>query len=113
MAPRLVTATTSQFWRLVHCQFQLRCPLPVQSPVDRGPGNSKQLGQVANRVIAGVMHALEFLPLLGTELRLPAPQFAFRSRNRHAFTGTHPDQVRLKLSERRQNTEEQLPYWKS
>src|SRR5690625_2287404 len=75
-----------------------RTGLPIQCAVHRRPGNREQLSQVTDGVVTGVMHALEFLLLPGTEFRLPAAQLALSPGYGHAFTGTHPNQIRFKLS---------------
>src|SRR3954454_24245253 len=72
-------------------------------------GHREQLGQIADRVIAGVVHAAQLLLLSVGQLGLLALELAPGAGDRHAFAPAQPDQVGLELSEGGQDVEEHLP----
>ncbi|WP_425479057.1 hypothetical protein, partial [Xanthomonas populi] len=61
-------------------------------------------------MVAPVVHPAQFSLLLGSKLRLLAPELSFGTCNRHPFTGAHTDQVSLKRCEGRHDVEKHLPH---
>jgi len=84
--------------------------LPAEGPVNCQAGNREQLGQVADRVSAGVVHPAQFLLLPVGQLRLLAAQLAPCPSDGHALTGAQPDEVCLELGEGGEDVEEHLPH---
>ena len=82
----------------------------VERPVDGGSGNSEDLGEIADGIIAGGVHAAKLLLLLFGKLGLLASQLALGPDNGHSLTGSHPDQVGLELGKGGQDVEEHLAH---
>src|SRR3954469_23042853 len=84
--------------------------LPAEGAVHRRAGHREQLGQIADRVIASVVHAAQLLLLPVGQLGLLALELAPGAGNRHALARAEADQVGLELSESGQDVEEHLPH---
>lgn len=84
--------------------------LPVKGAIDCRPGDRKQLGQIANRVVAAVVQATRLLLLPVRELRLLPPRLPLGPRHRHALAGPHFDEVGLKRGKGRPDVEERLAH---
>ena len=82
----------------------------AERPVDGGSGDSEDISQIANGIIAGGVHAAEFPLLLVGELGLLAPQLTLGPGDGHPFTRAHADQVGLKLGKGGQDVEERLAH---
>src|SRR4051794_33813988 len=85
--------------------------LPGEGAVDGRARDREQLGQIADRVLTGVVHAAQLAPLLVGELGLLAAQLSPGAGDRHALARAQADQVGLELGKRRENVEEHLPHW--
>ena len=84
--------------------------LPAEGPVNCRAGHREQLGQVADRVGAGVVHPAQFLLLPVGRLGLLAAQLAAGACDCHALTGAEPDEVCLELGEGGEDVEEHLSH---
>lgn len=63
--------------------------MTVERSVDGWPGDRKNLGQIADGIVAGVVHAAQLLLLFVRQLGLLAAQLSFGSCDRHALAGAH------------------------
>src|SRR5271154_3435467 len=75
---------------------------------DGWAGNREQFREIADGIIAGVVHAAQFLLLLVGELRPLAAQLAAAAGDRHALAGAQPDEVGFELREGGKDVEEHL-----
>ena len=82
----------------------------LQPAVDRRPGDGEYVREVADRVVAGAVHAAQLAVLFFGELGFLAAQLALGARDFHAFAGAHADQVGFKLGEGGQDVEEHLSH---
>ena len=84
--------------------------MPSEGAIDSWPRDGEQLGKVADRVVAAIVHAAQLLLLLVGKLGRLAAQLAPRAGDGHALAGSQPDQVRLELGEGGKNVEEHLSH---
>lgn len=80
--------------------------MSAQSPVDRGARNREEFGEIANGIVAGIVHAAQFFLLPLREFGFLTAQFSFGSGDGHTFSGSHSDEVGLELREGCQDIEE-------
>lgn len=73
--------------------------MPSERPVDGGSGDGKHLGQIADGIIAGLVHPAQLPLLLLGQLGLLAAQIALGPGDGHALSGAQADQVGLELGE--------------
>src|SRR4051794_18413424 len=92
--------------------------LPGEGAVDGRARDREQLGQIADRVLTGVVHAAQLAPLLVGELGLLvgelgllAAELAAGAGDRHALARAQADEVGLELGKGGENVEEHLPHW--
>src|SRR3954454_9615710 len=89
--------------------------LSGEGAVDGGARDREQLGQIADRVLTGVVHAAQLAPLLVGELGLLAAELAAElaagAGDRHALARAQADEVGLELGKGGENVEEHLPHW--
>jgi len=83
----------------------------LDGPVDGGAGNREQLGELGAGVFARAPQLHEVRFLRGLELGLLAAQPPLGLGDLHAFSGPHPDQVGLELSDHPE--EPTISLWKS
>src|SRR5438445_9009102 len=84
--------------------------LPGNGAVDSGAGDGEEFRQIADRVLAGLVHPPQLFVLFVRELGALAPQLSLGTGNGHPFAGAQTDEVGLKLGEGRQDVEEHLPH---
>lgn len=86
------------------------CRLASKRSIDRGAGDGKNLGQIADGIVSGVIHPAQLFLLAIRQFRLFTTQLSSGSRERHALSCPHPDQVCCELGEGREDIEEQLAH---
>ena len=90
--------------------FRRLSNLPVEGSVDGWTGNRKDLGQIADGIIAGVVHAAQLVLLFVRQLGLFSAQLPFGSRDGHALPRAHADQVGFELGEGGEDVEEHFAH---
>jgi hypothetical protein len=85
--------------------------IPSEGSVYSWTGDGEELGQIADRVRASIVHPTQLLLLFVRELGLLAPQLALGAGHGHALARAHADQVGFEFGKRGQNVEEHLPHW--
>src|SRR5690349_10831422 len=81
-----------------------------EGTVDGRARDREQFGQIADRVLTGVVHAAQLALLLVGELGLLAAELAAGASDRHAFTCAQADEVGLELSKCGEDVKEHLPH---
>ena len=71
--------------------------MPAERSINGRPGNREQLGEVADRVVVGIVHATKLLLLPIGQLGLLPTQLPLSAGDRHALAGAELDEVRLEL----------------
>ena len=74
--------------------------LPLKGTVDRWPGHREHFREVADAVVAAVVHPAQFTGLPIGQLGLLPAELAPRAHHGHPLPGAHPDQVALELGGR-------------
>ena len=78
--------------------------------VDRRAADREQLGELSDRVLAGLGESEDVDALAGAQLRRLALEPAVGACDRHSFPRAHPQQIDLELGEGRQDVEEHLAH---
>ena len=83
---------------------------PVECAINGWSGDGEELGEIADGILAGGMHAAEF-PLLSVgQFGLLAAQFPLGAGDDHALAGAHADEISFELGEGGEDIEEHLAH---
>ena len=83
----------------------------MQNAIDGRPGDGEQFCQIADGMLACIIHAAQLRLSAIRQLRLLAFQLRFGAGGGHVFLRAHPDQVGLELGESGEDIEEHLAHW--
>ena len=84
--------------------------MSVECAIDGWPRYGEELGEIADGILAGGVHAAEFPLLTVGQFGLLAAQFPFVAGDGHALAGAHADEIGFELGEGGEDIEEHLAH---